>query len=52
MRNTGQRSLPTFAPFSRRHIDPQRVAAALCPGGSRALPTPGPRTAAVPRTAG
>lgn len=26
------RSLPSVAMFSRRHIDLQRVAAALCPG--------------------
>lgn len=29
---TDKRALPAVATYSRRHIDLQRVAAALCPG--------------------
>ncbi|WP_370673303.1 putative leader peptide [Streptomyces sp. DvalAA-14] len=36
--------------FSRRHIDLQRVAGALCPGVLRALPGPDHRMSARPRT--
>ncbi|SHN05540.1 putative leader peptide [Actinacidiphila paucisporea] len=34
MRQTVRRPLPVLSTFSRRHIDLQRVAAALCPGTS------------------
>jgi hypothetical protein len=47
------RSLPSVAMFSRRHIDLQRVAAALCPGRDMtAAPGPDHRPAALPHTAG
>jgi hypothetical protein len=47
VRATGERSVATY---SRRHIDLQRVAGALCPGAPQA--GAGPRTAPLPRTAG
>jgi hypothetical protein len=50
VRETGKRSLPGVAMFSRRHIDLQRVAGALCPGALRA-PGPDHRTAVLTRTA-
>ncbi|MFC4029881.1 putative leader peptide [Streptomyces polygonati] len=52
VRETGERPLTTVAMFSRRHIDLQRVAGALCPGVRRAVPGPDGRTATPPRTAG
>ncbi|MDD1063365.1 hypothetical protein NMG29_35215 [Streptomyces cocklensis] len=52
MRETTGRSLPSLATFSRRHIDLQRVAGALCPGSTTAVPGPDHRPAALPRTAG
>ncbi|WP_443070946.1 putative leader peptide [Streptomyces sp. NBC_01476] len=52
VREKGARSLPSVATFSRRHIDLQRVAGALCPGVPTAVPGPDHRPTALPRTAG
>ncbi|WP_329176017.1 MULTISPECIES: putative leader peptide [unclassified Streptomyces] len=52
MRATDERSLPVVAMFSRRHIDLQRVAGALCPGVPTAVPEQGRGPAALPHTAG
>jgi hypothetical protein len=52
VRETTERSLPFVGMFSRRHIDLQRVAGALCPGVPTAVPGPDHRSAALPRTAG
>jgi hypothetical protein len=56
MRDITQRSMPTVAAlpsvamFSRRHIDLQRVAGALCPGVPTAAPCcPADRTTGAPR---
>ncbi|NUS12273.1 MAG: hypothetical protein HOY69_12880 [Streptomyces sp.] len=52
MPETTERPLPFLAMFSRRHIDLQRVAAALCPGRDTAVPGPDHRPTAPPHTAG
>jgi hypothetical protein len=52
VRDSLERSLPFVAMFSRRHIDLQRVAGALCPGAMTAAPGPDPRPAALPRNVG
>jgi hypothetical protein len=53
VRKTTERSMPGILMFSRRHIDLQRVAGALCPGAPATAPRcPEYRTAALPRTAG
>jgi hypothetical protein len=49
---TSRQPLPFLAMFSRRHIDLQRVAGALCPGAPKAAPGPDHRPAALPHTAG
>jgi hypothetical protein len=52
VRGTTQQSMRTVAMFSRRHIDLQRVAGALCPGDPTAAPCcPAHRTTAPPYTA-
>jgi hypothetical protein len=48
MRESGVRPLHTLATFSRRHIDLQRVAGALCtgaPGAPAAVPAAATRAA-------
>ncbi|MEW1865501.1 putative leader peptide [Streptomyces sp. NPDC088194] len=47
MRETSARSVATY---SRRHIDLQRVAGAMCPGAPGAMA--GPYAASLPRTVG
>ncbi|MFJ2960227.1 putative leader peptide [Streptomyces sp. NPDC087270] len=47
MRETSARSVATY---SRRHIDLQRVAGAMCPGAPEAMA--GPYAASLPRTVG
>lgn len=49
MRKTTERLMPAFAMFSRRHIDLQRVAGALCPGAPIAATCPGHPAAASAR---